>query len=57
MKGGERSINEVSEKNFSLLLPDPVEKSTLLLKICKETTVIKAVVLKTCQEAQDPEKV
>ncbi|KAF4797877.1 hypothetical protein TURU_070147 [Turdus rufiventris] len=57
VKGGERSINNVSKKNFSLFLPDPVEKSTLLMKIYKETTVIKAVVLKTCQEAQDPEKV
>lgn len=58
---GERSINEVSEKtltkdNFSLLLPDLVERSTLLMKMYRETTAIKVVVLKTCQEAQNPER-
>lgn len=61
MEGVERSINEVSEKtlpkdNFSLLLPDLVERSTLLMKMYRETTVIKAVVLKTCQETQDCEE-
>lgn len=57
MGGGERSISEVSEKNFSLLLPDLVERSSLLMQMYRETTVVKAVVLKTWQEDQDPEKV